>query len=229
MLDSCAATKPAADVRPDPADYGGPPKGTLRPRSEPEEISDKDPSEALELLTKRGRECTEEFLDVLSELGEYTAVIDVIAGHEDRFGVLAGQLIENKMSVHRGQKHPSMTLADVPSVGRVPAGALAIPRFKVATISSAMHDVELHELHGELHLGSMHVTSSTPHTCEAMPCDMEMSARARKRRRHAEQRALLLSTNATRGCWRRVEDEKKGVFYPDGVLITDWGSKAGRG
>lgn len=41
-------------------------------------------------------------LDTLLSLGEYTTIVDVIYNHFDRFGNLAGKLIENKMAFHRG-------------------------------------------------------------------------------------------------------------------------------
>ena len=93
------------------------------------------------------------FLDALLEVGEYTALVEVIFGHEDHFGTSVGKLIENKMVLHRGAAHPTRRLSELPAVGEVPPGALAIPRYKVCTIISSLQDVELHELHGVFHAG----------------------------------------------------------------------------
>jgi hypothetical protein len=51
-------------------------------------------------------------LDTLLALGEYTTIVDVIYNHYDRFGNLAGKLIENKMAVHRGP--PSLSFSSKP-------------------------------------------------------------------------------------------------------------------
>ena len=106
---------------------------------------------------------TATFLDALLEVGEYTALVEVIFGHEDHFGTSVGKLIENKMVFHRGKAHPTRRLSQLPAIGEVPPGALAIPRYKVCTIIGSMQDVELHELHGVFHAGrSTQALTPTP-------------------------------------------------------------------
>ena len=91
-------------------------------------------------------------LDTLLSLGEYTTIVDVIYNHFDRFGNLAGKLIENKMAFHRGP--PSLRFSSWTSCcSEVPPGALGFPRYKVGTICTAMDAVELHELHDTMHAG----------------------------------------------------------------------------
>ena len=93
------------------------------------------------------------FADCLGEVGEYTALIELVFGHEDHFGVKAGQLIENKMLLPRGAPQPDLLLSGLGELGPCPQGGLAIPRGKIATVIGAMQDVELHELHGVMHMG----------------------------------------------------------------------------
>ena len=154
--------------------------------------------------------------------------MDVVVGHEDKFGALGREQLENKLVLHRGAPIRTMRLCDVPAVGSVPPGSLAIPRFKVATICSAMQDVELHELHNVIHLGTAHTDPSKSHPVTTVGDDRtsvdegSMSKQARKRKRRAERLAWKSSTNMTRGCWRREPSDARGHFYPDGVSLTDW-------
>jgi hypothetical protein len=106
-------------------------------------------------------------LDTLLALGEYTTIVDVIYNHYDRFGNLAGKLIENKMAVHRGP--PSLSFNSwTSSCTEVPPGALGFPRYKVATICTAMDAVELHELHDTMHAGRTFKASQLSELTRAM-------------------------------------------------------------
>ena len=106
-------------------------------------------------------------LDTLLALGEYTTIVDVIYNHYDRFGNLAGKLIENKMAVHRGP--PSLSFSSWTSCcNEVPPGALGFPRYKVATICTAMDAVELHELHDTMHAGRTYKASQLSELPRAM-------------------------------------------------------------
>jgi hypothetical protein len=91
------------------------------------------------------------FLDVLTELGEYTTVFDCIFGHQDSFTHTDGPLLENKASFPQGSPDASIEMNDFLALGRVPPGALAYPEYKVATLSFALSDVELHCLDKDLH------------------------------------------------------------------------------
>ena len=104
-------------------------------------------------------------------------------GHEDHFGVKAVQLIENKMTMHRGAAHPDLKLSEEAQRGTCPVGGLAIPRGKVATVIGAMQDVELHELHGVVHMGRTPL-HDTVHGGERCP-PTGVSKQARKRARIA--------------------------------------------
>ena len=170
------------------------------------------------------------FLDSLGEVGEYTALIEMVFGHEDHFGPLAGALIENKMLMHRGPVDNWGTpnrLAQVPLLGPVPVGGLAIPRGKVATVIGAMQDVELHDLHGVVHMGR---TPPVPYATHGSGVDAPSGAskHARKRARKAAMKADAgMSGIMHRACWRRNEDDSDGVSHLEGVGLADWNS-AGR-
>jgi hypothetical protein len=90
------------------------------------------------------------FVDVLSELGEYTTVFDSISGHQDSLTHTDGALLENKSSFPQGDPDSSISLCNG-TEGRVPPGALAYPKYKIATLSFALSDVELHCLDKDLH------------------------------------------------------------------------------
>ena len=142
-------------------------------------------------------------------------------GHEDHFGVKAGQLIENKMTMHRGAAHPDLKLSEEAQRGTCPVWGLAIPRGKVATVIGAMQDVELHELHGVVHMGRTPL-HDTVHGGERCP-PTGVSKQARKRARIAA--AGGASCILRRGCWRRNHDDSEGAYYPEGVGLADWLSK----
>jgi hypothetical protein len=94
------------------------------------------------------------FLDVLIELGEYTTVFDSIFGHQDSFTHTDGALLENKASFPQGSPDTSVKMEGFVASGSVPPGALAYPKYKIATISFAFSDVELHCLDKDLHCSS---------------------------------------------------------------------------
>jgi hypothetical protein len=102
------------------------------------------------LVADRGLQ-SKNFLDVLTELGEFTTVFDSIFGHQDNFTHTDGALLENKSSFPQGLPDRSVKMEDFFSNGTVPPGALAYPMYKVATLSFALSDVELHCLDKDLH------------------------------------------------------------------------------
>jgi hypothetical protein len=94
---------PAADVRPDAA--------FEQPRTHLQQLDaeeDKDDTagsyaELMAALAQKAKQLALDgtsltFLDALLEVGEYTALVEVIFGHEDHFGTSVGKLIENKMA-----------------------------------------------------------------------------------------------------------------------------------
>lgn len=50
-------------------------------------------------------------------MGEYTALVEVIFGHEDHFGAFDGHLLENKIVLHRGAPDTSTVLSALPKIG----------------------------------------------------------------------------------------------------------------
>ena len=163
------------------------------------------------------------FADCLAEVGEYTALIELVFGHEDHFGVKVGQLVENKMLVHRGAPDSKLRLSELAPLGPCPEGGLAIPRAKVATIIGAMQDVELHELHGVLHMGR----TPSPYVHGGQPQQPSGSSKqARKRAREAVAKAEGREARVMhRGAWRRTHDDSDGSFHREGVGVADWLSK----
>lgn len=234
--DPHVAHKVLSDVRADVACSSSHNHSLTRATTDPEEDVDTSTAEVAEFMAKAGQQNlgassfneSPTFLDALLAVGEYTALVDVIYGHEDHFGIQAGQLIENKMTLHRGTAEPDLHLSQLPSIGDVPPGALAVVRYKVATIVCSMQDVELHELHEVVHTGSVRRrcsrdrTASDVDAAELLP---NMSKRSQKRKRRAEREDVRRSLRNTRGCWRRVSDSRGGIFYPNGVALTDWASK----
>jgi hypothetical protein len=89
-------------------------------------------------------------LDSLARRGNYTSTFDSVGGHQD-VGV---SLLENKACFAQGTPDPKICMEEYLRAGRVPPGALAYPRYKVATVSYAFSDVELHCLDNDLHLSS---------------------------------------------------------------------------
>ena len=93
-------------------------------------------------------------LDSLAAIGNYTAVFDVTFGHKDSFKHPTDPpILENKVSFPLGEPQPLLNLDGYIKEGRVPPGALAYPRYKVASVSFAASDVELHCLHSDMHFG----------------------------------------------------------------------------
>jgi hypothetical protein len=93
-------------------------------------------------------------LDSLAAIGNYTAVFDVTFGHKDSFKHPTDPpILENKVSFPLGEPDPLLNLDGYQKEGRVPPGALAYPRYKVASVSFAASDVELHCLHSDMHFG----------------------------------------------------------------------------
>jgi hypothetical protein len=80
-----------------------------------------------------------------------STVFDSIFGHQDSFTHTDGPLLENKASFPQGSPDPSIQMEDFLATGSVPPGALAYPKYKVATLSLALSDVELHCLDKDLH------------------------------------------------------------------------------
>ena len=100
-------------------------------------------------------------VDSLAAIGNYTTVFDVTFGHKDSFRYPTDPpILENKVPFPLGEPDPSFNLDGYLKEGRVPPGGLAYPRYKVASVSFAASDVELHCLHSDMHLGSR---QSHPH------------------------------------------------------------------
>jgi hypothetical protein len=91
-------------------------------------------------------------LDSLAAIGNYTTRFDVTFGHKDSFKhPMDPPILENKVSFPLGEPDPSFKLDQYLTQGRVPPGALAYPRYKVASVSFAASDVEVHCLHSDMH------------------------------------------------------------------------------
>lgn len=247
-----AARKPEGDVRPDivhpnpnPNPTGGPEGSSSSASAHP-----KDPEEDVDECramvaayvaesgeADRAQSLTSHhtYLDVLGELGEYTALLEVIFGHEDHFGSKAGALVENKFLIPRGAPHPTWSLSEAAASSVVPWGALAVPRYKFCTMIGAMQDVELHELHGVYHGGRSGMRSvavaaeggSSSGKRAAEDEEPSGSQQAKKRRKQRAARATLQAATYTspRACWFRNPDDSDGVCYPEGLGVADWLSK----
>ncbi len=116
------------------------------------------PSEYDEMFAEAYRK-EGDYLLTQVKCGEYTGMADASGCHGDNFGKCDGALIENKTLAVLGNPEPSVAIS-TPD-GRIPLGALAYPSFKVYTTNFAMVDIELHQLHGEMHWSSR----STPGDC----------------------------------------------------------------
>jgi hypothetical protein len=93
-------------------------------------------------------------LDSLAANGNYTTVFHVTFGHKDSFKHPSDPaILENKVSFPLGEPNMSINLDGYQKEGRVPPGALAYPRYKVASVSFAASGVELHCLHSDMHFG----------------------------------------------------------------------------
>ena len=79
-----------------------------------------------------------------------TGVASASGGHVDNFGKGSTPSLENKLVVPRGQ--PVHVAPE--ERARTLSGALAYPRFKVATTCSTGADIEFHDLLRELHFTS---------------------------------------------------------------------------
>ena len=181
--DPHVSMKPEADVRPDIAHMDCEMKharsSTPGAHRDPEEDEDEFPARTAAHLTECGAaDCdgaaadhpSRTFLDVLGEIGEYTALLEAIFGHEDHFGSSGvASLIENKLLIPRGAPHPTLRLSEVAAMPQVPLGALAIPRCKVWTLIGAMQDVELHELHERFHAGRSAAAAAVIGVCSSGP------------------------------------------------------------
>jgi hypothetical protein len=241
--------KPVERIRPDVAGAGTTDNagvssltltdGSLTSRVQPDGEEDHDPSAALiaELMASRGVAFRAQpagaqlaphqiftFLDVLLDAGEYTALLEVIFGHEDNFGADTGALLENKLLLPWGPRHTARKLSDLPEVGPVPHGGLGIPRCKVSTVIGAMQDVELHELHGIFHAGRS-VRDGAGGATETA-AGRSVSKAARKRRRQRDEESCMKRCMISRSCWKRSEDGKCGSWYEHGVGVADWDSRA---
>ena len=167
------------------------------------------------------------FLDILLETGEYTALLEVIFGHEDHFGTDTSALLENKLLLPWGARHPSRKLSDLPMVGPVPEGGLGIPRCKVATVIGAMQDVELYELHGIFHAGrSVSIAAPSSQGAAESGEGVSGSKPARKLRRQRRDEACMKRCMISRSCWKRSEDGECGAWWENGVGVADWTSRA---
>jgi hypothetical protein len=145
----------------------------------------------------------EDYLSIQVRCGEYTVVHDASGGHRDHFTHCDGALLENKSSFVLGDPDKSVAISN--KEGSVPPGALAYPRAKVYTVNYAMDDIELHQLHGEMHLCSRYQPAKND-------CRRGVWTRMRKGRKRKD---------------RHVGTEKyEPVYYPNGFAVLDWESRA---
>jgi hypothetical protein len=161
------------------------------------------PSSAYDRKFAVGRTMEENYLSIQVRCGEYTVVHDASGGHRDYFTHCDGALLENKSSFVLGDPDRSVSISS--SEGTVPPGALAYPRAKVCTVNYAMDDIELHQLHGEIHLCSRYQPAQND-------CRRGVWSRAKKGRKRV------------RG--DIGTDKYEALFYPDGFAVLDWESKA---
>ena len=80
-------------------------------------------------------------------------VASASGGHRDNFGKGSTPTLENKMVITQGPP----TFVEGKQRAAELLGALAYPRFKVATTCAAGSDIEIHDLFTEIHF-----TSKTP-------------------------------------------------------------------
>jgi len=92
------------------------------------------------------------FIDALCAVGQYTSVFTPIFGHYDSF-TDTEQAIENKLQCILGEPDYSSSLESFLEAGMIPPGGLAYPKYKAASLTYAMSDVEIHVLHSDIHLG----------------------------------------------------------------------------
>ena len=252
--DPDSARKAEADVRPDVVPLAEPPPpstavSAAHPKA-PEEDQDDCPSSATEQIagcretdaSDRSQDCT--FLDRLGMLGEYTALMEAIFGHEDHFGHALTSLIENKFLIPRGPTDGALRLAQFLASGAVPPGGLAMPRYKGATVIGAMQDVELHELHHTFHGGPSGAaalaaavagggdrgssSSDAAHGGAGSSQQPSQSAKAQARRNKRKRLSELKTATYTspRACWFRDADDADGRCHLYGIGIADWDSRA---
>jgi ribosomal protein L12E/L44/L45/RPP1/RPP2 len=98
-------------------------------------------------------------------------------------------------------------------------------RYKVATIISAMDDVELHDLHGVFHAGRSPTAAAASTAPPAPAAELSSSKRAKKRRKRRAEGAQKRECATRRSCWRRNPDGTCGWHYEEGVGVADWLSK----
>ena len=248
--DEDAKMKPVARIRPDVVGLGtmenkglsdrvvyGMQPSQPRLTPDPEEDVDATAAALAERIAARRADpelaCLFTFLDVLLEAGEYTALLELIFGHEDHFGTDTSALVENKLLLPEGRRS-LRKLSRLPERGPVPEGALGIPRVKVATICGAMQDVELHELHGIFHAGRSVQTEGNPgggggggggSGGGGGDGEKSQSAAAKRRRKDRQEEVLMKAVVVPRSCWQRTADGTCGWWYPEGVGVADWLSK----
>ncbi len=143
----------------------------------------------------------ETFIDALLKTGQCTQVSEVTFGHFDNFHKeTEGSLLENKTSYVLGNpsKHVIWSGTDI---GVAPVGSLVMPRYKVATVSFSMRDVELHTLHSEIHLSPIGESNN----------------------------GESIGPNGAnlRGAWH-INQKGVPVFYPNGFAMLDWTSRNAR-
>jgi hypothetical protein len=146
----------------------------------------------------------EDYLSVQVRCGEYTVVHDASGGHRDHFTHCDGALLENKSSFVLGDPDKSVTISS--KEGTVPPGALAYPRAKVYTVNYAMDDIELHQLHGEMHLCSRYRPAKND--CRRGVWTRRLRKGRKRKDRHGG------------------TETYEAVYYPDGFAVLDWESRA---
>ena len=93
----------------------------------------------------------------------------------------------------------------------------------------AMQDVELHELHGVVHMGRTPALAASDRgggRGDAVASGTSKHARKRARRAAAKAQSGGVTPHVMRrGCWRRTDDDCDALFFPEGVGLADWLSK----
>ena len=161
---------------------------------------------------------TEELIAFLASAGEthvpsliingmHTWVLEAVGGHLDTTGngIRDVMMLENKITLPRGQPSRDLLLRDIPPRGPMPAGFLGFVRQKVATCCEGLSTIEVHQLSDEWHLcrcGREYVES----VLGVLP------PQGKKGIRYVD------NLPNPRGVWWN------GRFYLHGRSLTDWGS-----
>ena len=148
-------------------------------------------------------------LECVASKSDYTSVFDTSFGHKDTFGSKAvDSLVENKLVCPFGLPENSCPEPGNITLGIVPPGAFAYPRYKVSTCLSSEH-LEMHVLHNVMHFGSKLSHKKLNYT-------VPKGVKAKKLADLVHQQEAI----EKRGCWFNHK------FYPEGGALLDWNSRS---